>query len=90
LNSRGVLIVVHSVRAAILDLTTDAITPEVSLVNVVVQGCSFVVTPKASVLKSMDIARPTKSFVRQHYVLEETPTTGTYLGEVMAPWGVTP
>jgi hypothetical protein len=65
LDSRRVLIVVRSVRATILDLTTDAITPEVSLVNIVVQGCSLVVTSKSSVLKSVDIARPTISFVRQ-------------------------
>ena len=36
LNSRRILIVIHSTRSAILDLTTHAITPKVSLINVVV------------------------------------------------------
>ena len=64
LSSRRVLIVVRSVRAAILDLTTDAVTPKGGLINIVVQGCSFVVTPKPPVLKGVDIVRPT-CFVRQ-------------------------
>lgn len=46
LYSRRIVIIVHSTRATILDLSADTLAPKARLVYIIVQGCRLVKAPE--------------------------------------------
>jgi hypothetical protein len=58
LDARRIVIIVHSIIAAILHLSTDTIGPKRGLIYIVVQGCRLVSTPEFATFKRVQVTRP--------------------------------
>jgi len=71
LYSRRIGIIMSSIRSSILNFATNTAASERGLVDVVVQGCSFVKTPEKPVVVGMSITRSKN----------ETPNVGVRKGD---------